>query len=74
MVSKPNFDRGVIYTKDFVVGHMNKTKVVYNKPTCLEMCILELSYTLMYEFIMIYSKPKYGDMFRLLMTDTYSSV
>jgi hypothetical protein len=53
---------------------MKKTRVLYNKPIYLGMCILELANTLMYRFHYDYIKPKYGDKARLLMTDTDSLV
>jgi hypothetical protein len=74
LVAKPNFDRSVIFGENLVATHMKKTRVLYNKPIYLGMCILELSKTLMYEFHYDYIKPKYGDKARLLMTDTDSLV
>jgi hypothetical protein len=64
LVAKPNFD------EKLVAVHKKKAKVLYNKPIYLGMCILELSKTLMYDYI----KPKYGEKARLLMTDTDSLV
>jgi hypothetical protein len=74
LVAKPNFDRSVKFHEKLVAVHMKKTKVLYNKPIYIGMCILELSKTLMYEFHYDYIKPKYGDKARLLMTDTDSLV
>jgi hypothetical protein len=74
LVAQPNFDRSVKFDEKLVAVHMKKTKVLYNKPIYLGMCILELSKTLMYEFHYDYIKPKYGDKARLLMTDTDSLV
>jgi hypothetical protein len=74
LVAKPNFDRNVIFGENLVATHMKKTRVLYNKPIYLGMCILELSKTLMYRFHYDYIKPKYGDKARLLMTDTDSLV
>jgi hypothetical protein len=45
LVAKPNFDRSVIFDEKLVAVHMKKTKVLYNKPIYLGMCILELSKT-----------------------------
>ena len=40
---------------------MKKTKVKENKPVCLDMSILDISKTFMYELWYDYIKPKYQD-------------
>ena len=69
---KPNFYHCNILSEDLVAIHMKKTKLVFNKPVYLGMCILDLSKTLMYHFHYTYIKPKYGDKAKLLFTDTDS--
>jgi len=72
LAAKPNYDSRTIFDENLIAVHMKKTKLVYNKPIYLGMCILDLSKTLMYEFHYNYIKKKYGDSAMLLFTDTDS--
>ena len=72
LVSKPNFRHRTIFNENLVAVHMKKTKLVFNKPIYLGMCILDLSKTLMYDFHYNYMKSKYGVKSKLIFTDTDS--
>ena len=53
---------------------MKKTKVKMNKPVYLDLSILEISKTVMYEFWYDDIKPKYGDNRKLCYIDTDSFI
>ena len=72
LAAKPNYDRTTIFDENLIAVHMKKTKLFYNKPIYLGMCILDVSKTLMYQFHYNYIKAKYGDRAKLLFTDTDS--
>ena len=71
---KTNFESRTIFDENLIAVHMKRTKLVYNKPIYLGMCILDLSKTLMFEFHYDYIKNKYSDRAKLLMTDTDSLI
>jgi len=72
LAAKTNYDRFTIFDENLIAVHMKRTKLVYNKPIYLGMCILDLSKTLMYDFHYNYMKHKFGDKAKLMFTDTDS--
>ena len=71
---KPNYERNTIFDEKLIAVHMKRTKLFYNKPVYLGMCILDLSKTLMFQHHYDYIKPMYEDKAKLLMTDTDSLI
>ena len=74
LVAKPNYNHCTIFDEHLLAIHMTKTKIYYNKPVYLGMCILDLSKTLMYDSHYNYIKSKYGSEAKLLYTDTDSLI
>ena len=74
LVSGPNYHTMIYISKDLSIIEMNKTKVKMNKPIYLELSILDINKTLMYEFWYDYMKPKYGNDVKLCYMDTDSFI
>ncbi|GBM54161.1 hypothetical protein AVEN_195153-1 [Araneus ventricosus] len=74
LVAKPNFKGRTIFDERLAAVHMNKTKVIFNKPIYVGMSILDLSKHLMYDFHYNLMKPKYRDDIKLLYMDTDSYI
>ena len=72
LTANPNFKHLNIFSEELIAVYMKRTKLKFDKPVYLGMCILDLSKTIMYEFHYNYIKKKYGDKEKLLFTDTDS--
>ena len=72
LISKPNYQHRTYFCENLTAIHMRKTRLLFNKPVYLGMCILDLSKILMYDFHYNYIKQKYGENAELLFTDTDS--
>ena len=70
--SKPSYMLHKIFDNTLVMIHKSTLELKLNKPVYIEMCTLELSKVLMYEFHYDYIKIKYDNKSKLLFTDTDS--
>lgn len=70
LIAKPNFIDRSVYNENLVAIHMEKIKVVLNKPVYIGMSILDLSKMDMYTFHYDVMKPKYGKRLKLCYEDT----
>ena len=53
LTTRPNYDQATIFDRNLIAVHMKKTEVYFNKPVYVGQAILDLSKTLMFDFIMI---------------------
>ena len=72
LVSSPSFERFTSFGNDMAGIHMQKTKLVLNKPVYTGMTILENSKILTYDFFYNYLKAKYGPKCELIYINTDS--
>ena len=61
LASEPNYHTTKYFSKILMAIEMKKSKVKINKPAYLDMSILDISKTSMYQFWYDYIKPKYQD-------------
>lgn len=72
MAAKPTYVSSKIFNEHLLAVHKIKETLTLNRPAYVDMCILDLSKTLMYEFYYNYIIEKFGDKARLVFTDTDS--
>ena len=72
LTSKPTYVSSKIFNENLMAVHKVKETLTLNRPAYVDMSILDLSKTLMYDFHYNYIKKKYGNRARLLFTDTDS--
>ena len=74
LVSEPNYHTTKWFSENLLAIEMKKTKVKMNKAVYLDLSILEIRKTLMYEFWYDYIKPKYSNNVKLCYMDTDSCI
>ena len=74
LASEPNYHTLKHFSENLTAIEMRKTKAKINQPIYLNMSILDISETLMYEFWHYYIKPKYKDNTKLCYMGTDSFV
>ena len=61
LVSKPNYHTTKFFTDNLLAIKIKKYQILINNPVYLQLSILDLSKTVIYEFWYDYVEPKYGD-------------
>ena len=61
LVSEPNYHTTKFFTEIVFEIEMRKTQIFMIKSVYLGLSILDLSKTVMYQFLYDYAKPKYGE-------------
>ena len=72
LTSKPTIVSSKIFNENLMAVHKVKETLTLNRLAYVDMCILDLSKTLMYDFHYNYIKKKYGNRAGLLFADTDS--
>ena len=74
LVSEPNYYTTKFFTENLLAVETRKTQILMNEPVYLGLSILDLSKTVMCEFLYDYVKPKYGQNPKLCYMDTDSFI
>ena len=72
LTAKPTYMSSKIFKENIMAVHKVKETLTLNRPAYVDMCILDLSKMLMYDFHYNYLKKKYDNRARLLFTNTDS--
>ena len=70
--SKPTYVCSKIFSSDLVAVNLKLKRLKMDRPSHVEMCILDLSKTIIYDFHYNYIKNKFDKNSKLLFTDTDS--
>ena len=71
-IANPAFESFKIINKNLAMVKSRVSKILWNKPSYIGFCVLELSKLLMYQFHYEYVRPTYESKAKLLFTDTDS--
>ena len=74
LVSEPDYHSSKYISENLIIIEMKKTQIFMSKPIYLGQTILDVSKTLMYEFLYGYLKPNYRDKLKLCYMDTDSFI
>ena len=72
LVSEPNYHTSKFFMENLLAIEIRKIQILMNKPVHLDLSILDLSKTAMYEFYYDYAKPKYDENAKVCYMDTGS--
>ena len=72
LVSEPNYHTTKFFSEDLLATEMRKTQLLMNEHIYLDLSILGLSKTVIFEFWYDYVKVKYGENAKLCYMDTGS--
>lgn len=70
LINKITLKNRTIYNGNLTAIHLNKKTVMFDKPIYVDLSVLEISKTLMYDFRYNCMKTYYGDDNELLYMDT----
>jgi len=77
MIAKPNFHSRSVFSENLVAIEMRNLEVKFDKPIYVDMCILDISKTCLYEFHHEYINsmlPLYHEKCKIMYTDTDSLI
>ena len=74
LVLEPNYHSTKFLTESISAIEIKNPQILMNKPVYLGLLILDLSKTLMYQFLYDYIKPNYGEKVKLCYMDIYSFI